>query len=412
MRPWRSRRIPTSGCRPSRRLARFVASLGTRSAGRAGRGSTCTRTRASPGFRVVSSFALTLAGALAFSVDLRAESGPPRLTQVERFASDEAARIVLHFSQPVAFHKGVSRRGDGKHGALVVDLPEAVYSGPPTYEMGGLVDRVRLVPIRGGVRVEIEATPGAVHQAFFFPEPFRVVVDVATRRLPADSGGRRVDRIALDPGHGGVEPGAVGQTGLQEKDVALDIAHRAAPLLARELGVITLLTRDVDQRVSLEERVAKANAFAADLFVSIHCNAEPSRSARGVMTFVLDGSHDHRAHEAAERENAAPSTDPLQLAEFLRQFDDTAAATGSRRFARLLQRATLASLSEGYADTVDGGVRGAGFYVLAGARMPAVLFETSFVSNEVEEQRLGSSRYRQKLADSIVNAVRAYRAGY
>jgi N-acetylmuramoyl-L-alanine amidase len=77
-----------------------------------------------------------------------------------------------------------------------------------------------------------------------------------------------------------------------------------------------------------------------------------------------------------------------------------------------LQRSTLASLVAGYPDALDLGVRGAGFYVLVGARMPAVLFETSFLSNELEERRLGSARYRQKLADAIVNAVRAYRAGY
>ena len=77
-----------------------------------------------------------------------------------------------------------------------------------------------------------------------------------------------------------------------------------------------------------------------------------------------------------------------------------------------MQRATAASLAPGYPDSIDGGVRGAGFYVLAGARMPAVLFETSFVSTELEGKRLGTPRYRQKLADAIVNAVRAYKSGY
>jgi N-acetylmuramoyl-L-alanine amidase len=250
--------------------------------------------------------------------------------------------------------------------------------------------------------------------AFFLPAPFRVVIDVSRYEEPkaAAPTGRVVNRIALDPGHGGSDPGATGRLGIQEKDIVLDIAHRAAPLLARELGISTLLTRDLDTRVPLEERVARANAFGADLFVSIHCNADPSRAARGAMTFVLDGSHNSSARAVLERENAAPSADPSVLARFLEQFGGSAAVAHSTTFAHLLQRATLASLAIGFPEAVDGGVHGAGFYVLAGARMPAVLFEAAFVSNSLEEQRLGTARYRQKLADAIVNAVRAYRAGY
>ena len=98
----------------------------------------------------------------------------------------------------------------------------------------------------------------------------------------------------LDPGHGGHDPGASGPSGLREKDVTLDIAHRAAPLIARELGISTLLTRDSDDYVALDERTARANAFQADLFVSIHCNASEDGAGRGVMTFVLDDSRDRR----------------------------------------------------------------------------------------------------------------------
>src|SRR5207249_10033237 len=102
-------------------------------------------------------------------------------------------------------------------------------------------------------------------------------------------------RVALDPGHGGSDPGAIGPSGLREKDVTLDIAHMAAPVLSRELGILTLLTRDDDRAVALDERTARANAFHADLFVSIHCNAADSGSPHGVMTFVLDTSKDEVA---------------------------------------------------------------------------------------------------------------------
>jgi N-acetylmuramoyl-L-alanine amidase len=338
---------------------------------------------------------------------------PATITKVQRYAAEDAARIVLHVSKAVSFRKG-ELGGGGALDPLVVDVGGVGYGGPHAYEMGGLVQRVRLLPVGSAYRVVLDTTAAARHTAFYLPEPFRIVIDVSRRdeRAPAPSRGRQVARIALDPGHGGTDPGAIGGLGTQEKDVVLDIAHRAAPLLARELGISTLLTRDTDVRVPLEERVARANAFGADLFISIHCNAERTGSARGVMTFILDGSHQHGVLGLLAHENATASPDAAELSRFAEQFADAAAAERSTTFARLLQRSSLASLAAGYPQSIDGGVHGAGFYVLAGATMPAVLFETSFVSNALEERRLGSPRYRQKLADAIVNAVRAYREGY
>jgi N-acetylmuramoyl-L-alanine amidase len=342
------------------------------------------------------------------------EPALPTITKVQRYTHDDAARIVLHVSQPVRFQKSESAPPEGASASLEVDLFGATYAGQHGFDTQGLVRRVRLLPLATAYRVAIDTSAPARHTAFYLPDPFRIVIDVTRREArarPAGSG-RKVERVALDPGHGGVDPGATGALGTREKDVVLDIAHRAAPLLARELGISTLLTRDTDVRVPLEERVARANAFGADLFVSIHCNAERSGSVRGLMSFVLDGSHGPAAIGLLERENASRSPDAAELSRFLEQFDDAATAERSTTFALLLQRSTLASLAAGYPEAVDGGVHGAGFYVLVGARMPAVLFETSFISNALEERRLGTERYRQKLADAIVNAVRAYRAGY
>jgi N-acetylmuramoyl-L-alanine amidase len=291
-------------------------------------------------------------------------------------------------------------------------VPGATYVGPRSFELKGLVERVQLLPEEGKLRVAFDLSGPAQQNVFFLPQPFRVVIDIGRVGPPAGLTERSVRRIALDPGHGGSETGATGPGGIREKDIVLDIAHRAAPLLAYELGVSTLLTRDSDERVPLEERVAKANAFGADLFLSVHCNADPSHTARGVISFVLDGSHDRRSLSLLERENAAPVSSNDDFQRFLEQFDDRLAAARSTKFAHLLQRSAMASLVPDYPEAIDGGVRGAGFYVLAGARMPAVLFETSFVSNELEGARLGTVRYRQKLADAIVNAVRAYKSGY
>jgi N-acetylmuramoyl-L-alanine amidase len=357
---------------------------------------------------------LTRVAAAAEEEEAPSATNQPTITKVERYAADDAARIVLHVSHPVRFQKGETKDRRGAPAGLHVDLAGATYSGLHGFEMRGLVQRVRLLAIGTAFRIVLDTSAPARHTAFYLPDPFRIVIDVTRREVsPATPrNGRHVERIALDPGHGGIDPGATGALGTQEKDVVLDIAHRAAPLLARELGVSALLTRDTDERIPLEERVARANAFRADLFVSIHCNAERSGTARGIMTFILDGSHEHRVIGLLERENAAPSPGSAELSRFLEQFDDRAASEQSATFARLLQRSTLASLATGYPEAVDGGVHGAGFYVLVGARMPAVLFETSFISNALEERRLSTPRYRQKLADAIVNAVRAYRAGY
>ena len=341
-----------------------------------------------------------------------ASAGTPVVTQVERYASRDAARFVLRVSEPVRFERG-SPEGAAEAGPrLYVDIPGASYAGQRTFELKGLVQRLRLVPEAARLRVILDLSDAAQQHVFFLPQPFRLVIDVA-RTAPSSSVGaqRSVKRIALDPGHGGYETGATGPGGIQEKDIVLDIAHRAAPLLAHELGISTLLTRDGDERVALEERVAKANAFGADLFLSIHCNADGSKAGRGFISFILDGSHDRHAATLLERENSAPASSP-DFQRFLEQFDDRLASERSSHFAKLLQRSTAASLAPSYPDSIDGGVRGAGFYVLAGARMPAVLFETSFISTELEGKRLATARYRQKLADAIVNAVRAYKSGY
>ena len=260
-----------------------------------------------------------------------------------------------------------------------------------------------------------ELASKAYQRVFYLPEPFRVIVDVAAHppasSSPLRGAGRAVKRVALDAGHGGSDPGAIGPSGLREKDVTLDIAHLAAPVLSRELGILTLLTRDDDCVVALDERAARANAFHADLFVSIHCNASENSRAHGIMSFVLDASPDEVATKLAARENATSLLINAQLASITSGPGTSELGAHSKHLALLLQRASMSSLASRFADASDQGVKTAGFFVLVGAEMPSVLFETSFISNPAEEKRLGSPEYRQKLADAIVNAVRAYREG-
>lgn len=346
---------------------------------------------------------------------LSASHGPTRVTKIERYGAPDAARIVVYVTQPTTYKVGVLEDGGQSH-RLFVDVDGATYQGLKSFDVGGLVSRVRVGAEATHTRVVLDLTSTAYRRVFYVPEPFRLVIDVskdapARTEEAAHAGPRAIHRVVLDPGHGGHDPGATGPSGLREKDVTLDIAHRAAPLIARELGISTLLTRDSDDYVALDERTARANAFQADLFVSIHCNASEDGAGRGVMTFVLDDSRDPTSTRVAARENDSSAAAAAELAGALTRGEGGQSSGRSNHFAELLQRSAIASLSPSYGDIPDSGIRRAGFYVLAGARMPAVLFETSFISSPVGETRFNTGDFRQKIADAIVNAIRAYRDG-
>lgn len=341
--------------------------------------------------------------------------GPVKVVSIDPYGGEDRARIVVTLSGATRFDVGaLAGDGSGRGPRIFVDLARAKAKAREV-AVDGIVERVRVAPRGGGVRVVLDLSSAAYRRVFYLPEPFRIVIDVATHppsSAAAPSGATRpVTRVAIDPGHGGSDPGAIGPSGLREKDVTLDIAHRVAPVLSRELGIMTLLTRDDDRYVPLAERTARANAFHADLFVSVHCNASENGAARGVMTFVLDTTRDEIAAKVAARENATSMAANAQLANVVGDLKLADLGARSTKLASLLERTTMASLGPRWSDATDLGVKTAGFFVLVGAEMPSVLFETSFISNPAEEARLATAEYRQKLADAIVNAVRAYREG-
>jgi N-acetylmuramoyl-L-alanine amidase len=360
--------------------------------------------------------ALQGAGAMAPSAspDAGAEGAlqPARIARVETWASRDSARVVVVLDRPASYRISDESVAGTNLPRTLVDL-DGVDPGAaaPDAAPSGIVTRVHTEATSTGSRVALDFDGRAWRRVFYMREPYRIVIDVArhppngTERAPRD-----VSRVVLDAGHGGRDTGAVGSDGTVEKEVTLDVAHRAARILGAQ-GIDVLLTRDDDHYVSLEERAARANAFGADLFVSVHCNASEIRSRRGVETYVLDTSRDEVAARVAAREN---QTTPEATAEVARMLSGMRLADQnqrSTRFARLLARSALATLRMKYRDTVDGGVHPAGFYVLVGARMPSVLFESSYISNPVDEERLASDDYRQLLADAIANAVKAYREG-
>jgi len=336
--------------------------------------------------------------------------------RVEHWPGKDAARVVITLSREARFRASDEAATAGAPQRIFVDVDGATLGGIRNVARdatgSGIVTRVRVVEATTGARVVLELDSGTVYRRVFnLQEPFRIVVDVAKR--PPTFGTERhrnVARVVLDPGHGGYDSGAVGPAGLKEKDVTLDIAKRTQPILARA-AIEVVLTREDDRYVTLEERAARANQLGADLFVSIHCNAAENHGRRGVETYVLDTTRDEIAQRVAARENATSAAATAELGSILASMRFADQASHSTRLAELMQKSAMASLKLEHADVVDGGVHYAGFYVLVGARMPAVLFETSYISNPTEEQRLSTDAYKDRLADAIANAIRAYREG-
>ncbi len=222
----------------------------------------------------------------------------------------------------------------------------------------------------------------------------------------------RIITIALDPGHGGEDPGAVGQGGSHEKDVVLEIAKRLRRKLDAEPNMRVMLTRDADFFVPLNVRVQKARRVQADLFVSIHADAFVSPEARGSSVFALSerGASSTAAKWLANKENAADliggvniATRDRQLAGVLLDLSTTAQINDSLK----LGNAVLREIG-GINRLHKGEVEQAGFAVLKAPDIPSILIETAFISNPDEERRLNDDAYQEQLADAVVKGIRRY----
>ncbi|HEX5731774.1 MAG TPA: N-acetylmuramoyl-L-alanine amidase [Blastocatellia bacterium] len=219
--------------------------------------------------------------------------------------------------------------------------------------------------------------------------------------------------VVIDPGHGGHDTGTISPGGMKEKDLVLDVARRLRAYIKRNYpDVEVILTRDADRFIALEERTAIANSRRADLFISIHANASPSKAASGVETFFL--SPDRAKSEdlqAANRENAKIASD--STAEKIQPV--VASVTVGNRVAesRELARYIQAGLVRGIGATsprtaANRGVKHAPFVVLLGAAMPSVLAEVSFMSNPRDEALLQTSSFRERIAASLFAGFNSY----
>lgn len=222
----------------------------------------------------------------------------------------------------------------------------------------------------------------------------------------------RIVTIAIDPGHGGEDPGAIGQAGSKEKDVVLAIAKRLKNLLDQESDFRTLLTRDGDYFVPLHTRVQKARRVQADLFISIHADAFVLPHAKGASVFALSqqGASSTTARWMANKENAADLIGGLniknkdqQVAQLLLDLSTTAQIKDSLK----LGSAVIQEIGS-FAKLHKKAVEQASFAVLKAPDIPSILVETAFISNPEEEAKLVDQAYQQKISQAILKGIQSY----
>jgi N-acetylmuramoyl-L-alanine amidase len=260
-------------------------------------------------------------------------------------------------------------------------------------------------------------------------DPFRIVIDIyptepSTEKpteqppqpaRPTKEGysmarqlGLGIQRIVIDPGHGGKDPGTIGRNGTMEKTIVLDICQRLKQLLGANDGLEIIMTRESDIYVPVENRTVIANQKRADLFVSVHANSNPSKKRSGVETFYLNFSQDPSVIETAALENATSTKNLSEMRSILEKIAKNSKVMESKELANDIQKNLVMTLRKKYKDVKDLGYKGGPFWVLIGVETPSVLVEVSYLSNSREETRLKSAQYRQYIAQGIYSGIKEY----
>ncbi|MFZ0414020.1 MAG: N-acetylmuramoyl-L-alanine amidase [Candidatus Acidiferrales bacterium] len=221
--------------------------------------------------------------------------------------------------------------------------------------------------------------------------------------------GLKINRIVIDPGHGGHDTGTIGPDGVMEKDVCLDVALRLGNLIQKKLpGAEVIYTRKTDVFIPLEERTAIANQARADLFISIHANSSHDEAARGVETYYLNFTASPEALETASRENALSDSSIHELQDLIKQIARNDKVEESHELATDIQGSLTTQLRQVSTAEKNRGVKKAPFVVLIGADMPSVLAEISFLSNPSDEHMLERPAQRQRIAQGIFRGIEGY----
>jgi len=243
--------------------------------------------------------------------------------------------------------------------------------------------------------------------------------EVAKAARPSSSGtsslirtlGLKINRVVIDPGHGGHDQGTEGAKGLLEKDVVLDVALRVGKLVQDQMGAEVIYTRSDDTFVPLEHRTALANEKKADLFLSIHANSSSYPNISGVETYYLNITGTKDAMDVARRENGPTHDSIFDLQDLVKKIALHDKSEESLEFAKRMEASLYAFSLKSFPGAKDRGVKTAPFIVLIGANMPSVLAEIGFLTNSKEEALLKKPDYRQKLAEAIYKGMEKYTEG-
>ncbi|MDZ7748960.1 MAG: N-acetylmuramoyl-L-alanine amidase [Halofilum sp. (in: g-proteobacteria)] len=372
-----------------------------------------------------------MARVLAAAALLAAALGPvpaagaeeTRLTGLRMSATDERSRLVFELGAPVRHQ--VFTLSDPQRVVIDIEDVDLVESLPSAAPGSSLIRRIRSAPRDGNdLRVVLDLARAGRPKSFLL-EPaaqygHRLVVDViapgtATAEAGAGQPGAGSPRdliIAIDPGHGGKDPGAIGRRGTHEKDIVLDIGRRLHDLLERTPGYKPVMTRERDVYLSLRERIARARAARADMFISLHADAFRDGRARGssVYALSLNGASSEAAKWLADRENSADLIGGVTLddkdemvASVLLDLSQTATIESSLNVGEHV----LAEIGD-VNDLHKHSVQQAGFVVLKSPDIPSILVETAFISNPQEEAELRRDSHQQALARAIRDGIQRY----
>jgi N-acetylmuramoyl-L-alanine amidase len=358
------------------------------------------------------------------------------LKDIRYYSYPDYTRVVIDLSYPIKIKEKILP--DQNKTRLYFDLKNCKLSSryPDEKTREIIIDSGNLKKIRTGERskytrrIVFEFGHIEKYNKFYLVSPFRIVFDIFQDKTKEPSTyntsitppknldnnysiarqlGLGVRRIVIDPGHGGKDPGAINRKfKIYEKNVTLDIAKRLKSIIKKHSTYEVILTRENDRYISLEERTAIANSKKADLFISIHLNSAPRKSARGVETYYLSFASDPWAIRVAAQENATSTKNINEMKSILEQIVKNTKISESKIFSNCIQKNLVTQLKKKYRKINNLGVKKAPFYVLVGARMPAVLAEVSFLSNSQEAKRLKTSNYRHEIANGIYYGIMSY----
>ncbi len=377
-------------------------------------------------------------------------SGPSLVKELRHWSNPLYTRVVIDADSAITYRHSLLKKDPSinKPPRLIIDLQNSKLSSDLKKKIP--INDDLLKSIRAGqykpetVRVVMDIKSFDNYKVFSLRNPFRIVIDIRGRakarryQLKADKKKTKksstkqtknvvtspksipkgslakqlalgVKTIVIDPGHGGKDYGAPGyRRGVHEKDIALAISKKLAKEIKKKLKCVTVLTRTKDRFLTLEERTAIANTKNADLFISIHTNANKVRQAYGIETYFLNLATDNESIMVAARENATSMKNISDLQEILNDLMQNAKINESSRLAVQVQSSICSKLKRKYSKIRNKGVKQAPFYVLLGAQMPAILIETSFISNPRECKRLVSSSYQDRLCKAITHGLEGY----